>query len=280
MSRFDLGIVGAGVMGTGIAQSAVEAGLDVLLVDERQEALVAAQTNVQRGLRLARMLGHSPATASGKLELGLDLDAVAAAAFVIESVRERIDVKERVFSALDRLCPAEICLASNTSAIPIARMAACTRRPARVLGIHFMNPAPRKDTVELVRAPATGEEAMATARALLARLGKHFVEVADGPGFVSNRVLMLAVNEAIAAAAEGKAPPAEIDRLFTACLGHKMGPLATADLIGLDVILDTLNVLVALVGPKYQPHPLLAEKVARGELGLKSGQGFFTHPSP
>lgn len=280
MSGYDLGIVGAGVMGTGIAQAAVQAGLGVVLVDERPEALAAAPAAVQRGLRLARMLGQVPGAAPGRFELGAGLPAMAAASFVIECVRERLDVKSGVFAALDRICPPAVPLASNTSAIPIARLAAATARPARVLGIHFMNPVALKPTVELVRGPATGDDAMAAARALLHRLGKAAVEVTDGPGFVGNRVLMLAVNEAVALVAEGKAAPAEIDRVFTACLGHALGPLATADLIGLDVVLDTLYVLADLAGARYQPHPLLVEKVARGELGDKRGQGFFPHPSP
>jgi 3-hydroxyacyl-CoA dehydrogenase len=278
---FDLGIVGAGVMGSGIAQCAVQAGLDVLLVDLREEALTTARAEISRGLRLAKMLGAGASAARpGQVQTATAVKTLGAARFVVESVRERIDVKERLFAELDRVCPAGVCFASNTSAIPIARLAACTQRPSRVLGIHFMNPVLLRPTVELVRAPATEAAAMAAAGALLQRLGKEYVEVGDGAGFVGNRVLMLAINEAIAVAAEGRAAPPAIDRVFTACLGHRLGPLATADLIGLDVILDTLGVLAELAGARYQPHPLLLDKVARGELGQKSGQGFFGYAKP
>ena len=278
---FDLGIVGAGVMGSGIAQCAMQAGLDVLLVDLREEALTAARAEISRGLRLAKMLGAGASAARpGQIQIATAIKTLGSARFVVESVRERLDVKQRLFAELDRVCPAGVCLASNTSAIPIARLAACTQRPSRVLGIHFMNPVLLRPTVELVRAPATDDATMAAAGALLQRLGKEYVEVGDGAGFVGNRVLMLAINEAIAIAAEGRAVPAEVDRVFTACLGHKLGPLATADLIGLDVILDTLGVLSELVGARYQPHPLLVDKVTRGELGQKSGQGFFVYAKP
>jgi 3-hydroxybutyryl-CoA dehydrogenase len=278
---FDLGVVGAGVMGSGIAQCAAQAGLAVLLIDHRGEALAAARAGLRRGQRLARMLGAQPsAAAPGSVEFSTDLHAIATVGFVVESVCERMEVKEGLFRQMDRLCPSEVCLASNTSAIPIATLAGFTQRPARVLGIHFMNPVALTTTVELVRGPASSDDTMSVARTLLQRLGKKHVEVRDGAGFVSNRVLMLAVNEAIAAAAEDKAAPADIDRVFTDCLGHKMGPLATADLVGLDVILDTLRVLAELAGPRYNPHPLLVAKVAAGQLGSKSGQGFFTHAKP
>lgn len=188
--------------------------------------------------------------------------------------------KEKLFRELDAACRPNVCFASNTSAIPIGRLAAATRRAPWILGIHFMNPVPLRPTVELIRAPETSDAAMDAARDLLKRVGKKSVEVLDGPGFVGNRVLMLAVNEAIALVAEGRAPPANINRVFTGCMGHKMGPLATADLIGLDVIRDTLVVLTEHVGPKYHPHPLLEEMVRGGKLGRKTGAGFFSYPTP
>jgi 3-hydroxybutyryl-CoA dehydrogenase len=278
---FDLGVVGAGVMGSGIAQCAAQAGLTVVLIDHREEALAAAAAGLRRGLRLARMLGTEPAApAPGVVQFSTDLHAIAAVRLVVESVSERTAVKEPIFRQLERLCSSEVCFASNTSAIPIAALAAFTQRPTRVLGIHFMNPVALTNTVELVRGPATSDETMSVARTLLQRLGKKYVEVRDGAGFVANRVLMLAINEAIATAAEAKAPPADIDRVFTDCLGHTMGPLATADLIGLDVVLDTLRVLAEFAGPRYSPQPLLVAKVAAGQLGIKSGQGFFLHAKP
>jgi 3-hydroxyacyl-CoA dehydrogenase len=278
-----LGIAGAGVMGRGIALCAVRAGLDVVLVDARGAALDDAKRRLHDELRLTRMLARgTPALpgALGQIAFTVALDEIARADFVVESIVERPTDKERLFRALDERCPAAVCFASNTSAIPIARLAAATRREPQVLGLHFMSPAPLTSTVELVRAPRTAGETVAAARDLLTRLGKQCIEVRDGPGFVSNRVLMLAINEAAALAAEGAAPPADIDRVLTACLGHAMGPLATADLIGIDVIVDTLVVLAELAGARYRPHPLLVDLVERGRLGCKTGAGFFTYPEP
>ena len=277
-------------MGTGIAQCAAERGLRVVLIDSHAPALEASKRRMIRDLRLVRMLGAlapgtspapssaAPASVLDRIKFSDSLSAVAESNFILETIPEKITAKEQLFRALDELCPPHVCFASNTSAIPIARLAAVTRRAARVAGIHFMNPAPLKMTVELVRAPATSDETLAAAKDLLKRLDKDFVEVHDGPGFVGNRVVMLAVNEAIALTAEGKAAPGEIDRLFRSCLGHKLGPLATADLIGLDVVCDTLIVLCELIGNHYRPHPLLVEMVGRGQLGCKSGQGFFSYP--
>jgi 3-hydroxybutyryl-CoA dehydrogenase len=284
MNSYILGVVGAGVMGTGIAQRAARAGLSVVLVDRGPEPLERARRRMVDDLRLERMLqggaGAPPAETLARITFTSTLEDIRRATFVVESIHERVVDKERLFRELDACCPPEVCFASNTSAIPIAHLAAVTRREPRVLGMHFMNPVPLKPTVELVRATRTHEDTVASAKDLLQRMGMDCVEVGDGPGFVNNRVLMLAVNEAIALVAEGVAPPANVDRIFTTCLGHKMGLLATADLIGLDVILDTLIVLEAFAGPKYRPHPYLADMVRRGLLGRKSGEGFFPYPNP
>jgi 3-hydroxyacyl-CoA dehydrogenase len=281
MSSADvIGVVGAGVMGAGIAQCAVRSGLGVVLQDPRPDALDRASARVRQGLRLQRMLsgGQVPPNAMERLTLTTSVEDLRRAAFVVETVVEDISVKEEVFRQLDVVCPPEVCFASNTSAIPIAHLAGVTRRESQVLGLHFMNPAPMKPTVELIRAERTAEATVATARGWLARMGKDAVEVKDGVGFVGNRVLMAAIHEAISLAAEGAAAPAEIDRVFTACLGHKMGPLGTADLIGLDNVLDTLKVLARLAGARYAPPPLLQEMVARGDFGVKTECGFFNYP--
>ncbi|WP_164018760.1 3-hydroxyacyl-CoA dehydrogenase family protein [Pyxidicoccus trucidator] len=283
MSNYVLGVVGAGVMGTGIAQSAARAGLPVVLVDTGPQVLERSRRRMLDDLRLERMLhggtGAPPAETLARITFTPKLDDIQRATFVVESIIERVADKERLFRELDACCPPEVCFASNTSAIPISRLAAATRREPRVLGMHFMNPVPLKPTVEMVRAARTHEDTLAAARDLLRRLGMDSVEVGDGPGFVNNRVLMLSINEAVALVAEGVAPPANVDRVFTACLGHKMGPLATADLIGLDNVLDTLLVLEEFAGPKYHPHPHLADMVGRGLHGRKSGEGFFTYPN-
>lgn len=276
-----LGIAGAGVMGRGIAQCAAEAGLEVILVDVSPAVVERARQLLRDDLRLARMLNPSKLSVQAtlaRISPHASLHELARADFVIESISEHPAQKERVFRELDERCRPEVCLASNTSAIPIARLAAATRRAPQVLGLHVMNPATRL-TVELVRAPETSDATIATARALLAALGKDCVEVRDGPGFVINRVLMSMINEAAALLAEGTAPAAEIDRAFTACLGHETGPLATADLIGLDVIVDTLEVLAGYLGARYVPHPTLVTMVSAGHLGRKSGSGFFPYPA-
>jgi 3-hydroxybutyryl-CoA dehydrogenase len=279
-----LGVAGAGVMGSGVAQSAAQAGLEVILVDVDPEALDRSRLRIKHGLRLARMLndGGGPPVAEtlARVTFTTELAELGRAGFIIENIRERIADKEALFRQLDELCPAEVCFATNTSAIPVARLAAATRRAPRVLGIHFMNPVPQKPVVELIRGPETCAASLAVARALLARMGKEAVEVGDGPGFVGNRVLMLAVNEAVALVAEGVAPAGHIDLIFTRCLGHKMGPLATADLIGLDIVRDTLDVLAELAGARYAPHPHLVAMVGRGLLGQKTGEGFFPYPTP
>jgi len=220
-----------------------------------------SRLRMTRALRLARMLndGGGPPIAQtlARVTFTTSLAELGRAEFVIENIRERVADKQALFAQLDALCPAEVCFATNTSAIPVARLAAATRRAPRVLGIHFMNPVPQKPVVELIRGPETCAASLAIARGLLARMGKEAVEVGDGPGFAGN-----------------------IDLIVTRCLGHKMGPLATADLIGLDTVRDTLDVLAELAGAKYAPHPHLVAMVERGLLGQKTGEGFFPYPSP
>ncbi|MGB8261283.1 MAG: 3-hydroxyacyl-CoA dehydrogenase NAD-binding domain-containing protein, partial [Terracidiphilus sp.] len=205
-------------------------------------------------------------------------EALAAAGLVIEAVSERFDVKAELFSALDRILPAGVILATNTSSISITRLAGKTRRPAQVIGMHFFNPVPVMALVEVVRGMATSDETFAQVQALAVKLGKTPVAVNDAPGFVSNRVLMPLINEAAYTVMEGVASPEAVDQIFKLGMAHPMGPLTLADFIGLDVCVDILRVLQEGFGdPKYHPCPLLVRMVHAGWLGRKSGRGFFTY---
>lgn len=277
-----IGVVGAGVMGTGVAQCFAAAGHDVVVADRDPEALTRGPDRVRAGLRLAALLGGArpPAGVPDRIRWTGRLAGLGGSEFVVECAAERLPLKESLFAELDRLCPAGTVLASCTSAVPIARLAAATARADRVIGTHFMNPAPLKDAVEVVRAAATADETLATTTNLLTAIGKRPIVVADGPGFVANRVLMATINEAIATVADGTADASTVDQVFENCFGHPMGPLRTADLIGLDVILDTLVVLLDCTGnPVYRPCPLLTELVTAGQLGRKTGRGLHTYPA-
>jgi 3-hydroxybutyryl-CoA dehydrogenase len=278
-----VGVVGAGVMGTGLAQSLAQAGYRVVLVDVDEQILVQARHTLRSNLRLARMLsGGKPA---GTVEETLALISMSTshaglseADFVIENVTERWEVKRPVYEQLDAVCLPSCVFAANTSAISITRIGSVTRRPAQVLGMHFMNPVPMKKMVEVIRGYHTSDATIDTARALLAGMNKECVIVNDSPGFVSNRVLMLTINEAIFLVQDNVAPAADVDRLFRDCFGHKMGPLETADLIGLDTILMSLEVLQeSFADPKFRPSPLLKRMVDAGLWGRKSGRGFYEH---
>ncbi|MGM1061553.1 3-hydroxyacyl-CoA dehydrogenase family protein [Saccharothrix sp. Mg75] len=275
-----VGVVGAGVMGTGVAQCFAAAGHEVVVVDPDPAALATGPDRVRDGLRLQVLFGPAPADPAGvpgRVGWTADLDALAGSGFVVECGPERIAVKEELFAALDRLCGPDTVLASCTSAIPVDVLAAVTTRPDRVLATHFMNPAPLKEAVEVVRGPRTSDATMARTAEVLSSLGKKAIVVADAPGFVTNRVLMLAINEAVKVVAEGTAPAATVDEVFVSCFAHQTGPLRTADLIGLDTVRDTLLVLRELLDdPFYTPCPLLTDMVESGRLGKKSGRGFHT----
>ncbi|MEV0438868.1 3-hydroxyacyl-CoA dehydrogenase family protein [Streptomyces spectabilis] len=280
-----IGVVGAGTMGVGIAQCLVEAGHRVVAVDPEDAARATAPGRLRDGIRLARMVRKTPAgvpmdRALAAVTWTARLADLAEAWFVLDCAPERIPLKEKLFRELDEVCPSGAVLATGTSAIPVERLAARTARPERVLGLHFMNPAPMKEAVEVVRGPRTSDETLDTALALLAGIGKKGIVVHDGPGFVSNRVLMLTVNEAATVVQQGTADPATVDRIFQECFGHAMGPLATGDLIGLDTIVDTLYVLLECTGDqRFQPCEGLRALVADGHLGRKSGRGFHRYPA-
>lgn len=276
-----VGVVGAGVMGAGVAQCLAQAGYEVVVVEPDRDAAERARRGLAEAVRLAVLLGRgdrrTASTVGRRVRWVERLEELNEAEFVIECVTERIELKERVFGELDRHCPVDAVLASCTSAIPIARLATATRRADRVLGLHFMNPAPLTSTVEVVRGEQTSPETLARAEDLLTRLGKEAIVVGDRAGFVVNRVLMLCIAEAAATLDTG-ADPATVDALFERCLGHRMGPLRTADLIGLDNVADTLEVLRRETGePHYRVPATLATLVDAGHFGRKTGRGFHDY---
>ncbi len=280
-----VGVIGAGVMGIGVTQNLVQTRHRVILVDVSDSVLEKAKAEIQNNLRFARMfdksLGQeSPNEALARITLTTNYDLLKEVDFVVENVTEKWQVKEPTYAHLDAVCPERCVFAANTSCISITRIGSATKRPDRVIGMHFMNPVPLKPTVEVIRGYHTSEETIEMAKAFLAGMGKDCIVVNDSPGFVSNRVLMLTVNEAIYLVQDQVAVPQDIDQIFKKCFGHKMGPLETADLIGLDTILDSIEVLYeSFNDSKYRPCPLLKKMVAAGLYGRKSGQGFYTYPS-
>jgi 3-hydroxybutyryl-CoA dehydrogenase len=280
-----VGVIGAGVMGIGVAQNLAQVGLKVVLIDTTQAVLNKAQTELKNNLRFAHMLSKTtvpidPAQALDRIQLTTSYSALDCVDFVIENVTEKWPIKQDVYPLMEQHAPQDCVFAANTSAIPITQIAALTKRANQVIGIHFMNPVPMKKTVELIKGFHTSSQTIAVTSELLSLIGKDFVLVNDSPGFVSNRVLMLTINEAIHLVQENVSCVKDIDRVFTECFGHKMGPLATADLIGLDTILYSIEVLYeSFADSKYRPSTLLKKMVAAGLHGRKSGQGFYNYPS-
>jgi 3-hydroxybutyryl-CoA dehydrogenase len=278
-----IGVVGAGVMGLGIAQCFASAGHEVLITDPAAEALASVPGRVRSGQRLQALIGRRSAPGVRdnilpRIHRVGQLGELTDAEFVIECAPERRPVKEQVFRDLDRACRPGAVLASCTSAIPIGILGAVTARPDRVIGTHFMNPAPLNNTVEVIRSAATSDDTLRRSLDLLATIGKKAVIVGDAPGFVSNRVLMIMINQAIAVVHEGTADADAVDGIFEGCADHKMGPLRTADLIGLDVVLDSLLVLRDCTGSQlFEPCPLLIDLVRNGCLGRKSGRGLHEY---
>jgi len=277
-----VGVVGAGTMGNGIAQVFAQAGFTVRLVDVAQPLLDRARGSIEKSLNKFVEKGKLTAgdrdAALGRLTTTTTLDTLATADYVVEAILEHAEAKRALFTSLDAIVSEHALLASNTSSISITTLGAATKRPDKVLGMHFMNPVPLMALVELIRGQATSTESMTIASALCGALGKTAVEAADYPGFIANRVLMPMINEAIYALMEGVGTPEAIDTVMKLGMNHPMGPLTLADFIGLDVCLAIMNVLHDGLGdPKYRPCPLLRRMVAAGHLGRKSGQGFYTY---
>lgn len=281
MKNKRIGVIGAGVMGEGVAQNLAQTGHEVVLVDLSEGILDKARSNIERNIAFGSFFKKDKdgaGNAAEKITFTADYNALKDVSFVVENTTEKWAVKQEVYSVLDAICPAGCIFAANTSAISITKIASVTGRADKVLGMHFMNPVPMKPMVEVIRGFHTSEETLAAGREFLASMNKECVIVNDAPGFVTNRVMMLTVNEAVYLVQEGTASAEDIDKLFKSCFGHKMGPLETADLIGLDTILYSIEVLYeSYSDSKYRPCPLLKKMVDAGLYGRKSGKGFYTY---
>ena len=276
-------ILGAGTMGNGIAHVCARSGFNVLLYDVDQSALYRGldtiRTNVAREVAKEKLTQQQADEARSRITLTTHLKDLAPSTFVIEAATEKFAIKAEIFRDLDRVLPADAILATNTSSISITRIAAVTKRPEQVIGMHFFNPVPVMKLVEVIRGLATSQATFDTVHAVSVQLGKTPVEVNDAAGFISNRVLMPLINEAIYSVMEGVATPEAVDQVFVLGMAHPMGPLTLADFIGLDVCADIMRVLAEGLGsPKYNPCPLLVGMVDAGWLGRKSGRGFYTYP--
>jgi 3-hydroxybutyryl-CoA dehydrogenase len=278
-----VGVIGAGVMGIGVAQNLAQTGHQVVLVDISNQILEQAKTNIYQNVRFGRLFGQggpktTPQEVLARIDFTTDYERLHDVQFVVENAVEKWEIKKDIYPKLDAICPPETVFAANTSAISITRIGSTTKRPDRVVGIHFMNPVPMKPMVELIRGFHSSEQSLEIAKQFLAGMGKKCVVVNDMPGFVSNRVLMLTINEAVFLVQDQVATAEEVDEVFRGCFGHPMGPLETADLIGLDTILYSVEVLYESYNDsKYRPCPLLKKMVDAGLHGRKSGRGFYTY---
>jgi 3-hydroxybutyryl-CoA dehydrogenase len=270
-------------MGSGVAQNLAQSNYKVMLIDISDEILNKTKQEIINNLRFQGMFGkkekvNDPQAVLDQITFSTDMNLLEHMDFIIENVIEKWDIKKDVYSKIDNICHKDCIFAANTSAIPITRIASATKRPKNVIGIHFMNPVPVKTMAEVIRGYHTSEETIEKTKNLLSTMGKECVVVNDSPGFVSNRVLMLTINEAIYLIHENVAPAEDVDQIFKSCFEHKMGPLETADLIGLDTILYSLDVLYENFNDsKYRPCPLLKKMVDAGLHGRKNGQGFYNY---
>jgi 3-hydroxybutyryl-CoA dehydrogenase len=277
-----VGLVGAGTMGRGIAQVFAQKGIQTILWDvvpsQLDKAMKTIENSLSRELSAARIDAEAFASALNRIRKAVEFESLAEADLVIEAVSENFEAKKKVLESLDKCCPQNVVLASNTSSISITLLASLTGRPDRVVGIHFMNPVPMMRLVEIIRGARTSKETIEIAKAVVGQLDKVSVEVNDSPGFVSNRVLLPMINEAIFCVYESVASVEAVDEVMKLGMNHPMGPLKLADLIGLDVCLDIMETLHReFHDSKYRPCPLLTRKVAAGQLGRKSGEGFYLY---
>ena len=277
-----IAVVGAGTMGNGISQALAVAGIDVVMTDIAQaqldRAVATVSGSLDRLVKKDKMSAEQKAAALARIRTSTDVAAIKDCGLVIEAATENLPLKLKIFAQLDELAPAGAVIASNTSSISITRLAAATKRPDKVIGMHFFNPVPVMALVELIRGLQTSEETYAAVDALTKQIGKSPVQVRNSPGFVVNRMLCPMINEAIFALAEGLATAEQIDQAMKLGANHPIGPLALCDLVGLDVELAVMQVLFeGFKDPKYRPAPLLVEMVEAGYLGRKTGRGFFTY---
>src|ERR1051326_307956 len=275
-------VIGGGTMGNGIAHTAAASGFPVTLVDVAdallERAMSTISANLQRGVDKGKMTADEKQAVLSRITTTTSLESIKDADLVVEAIIENVDAKTQLFTRLDAITKPDCILASNTSSISITKIAAATKRPDKVIGMHFMNPVPVMTLVEVIRGIAPSDETYAKTEDLAKRMGKTPIEVNDYPGFISNRVLMPMINEAIFALYEGVAKPEAIDGVMKLGMNHPMGPLTLADFIGLDVCLAILRVLEEGFGdPKYRPCPLLVKMVDAGWLGRKSGRGFYDY---
>jgi len=279
-----IGVIGAGNIGTGVVTDLVLHGLNAVVVDISDAALCRAVTEVLKNIRFAPMFSKTLPSVSRedalrRMTFSCDLKSLTGCEMIIENVPERWEIKRPLYEQLDALMPPGVCFGANTSCLSISRIAAVTRRPEQVIGLHVMNPVHLKPTVEVIRSSHTSDDTVAQLQALFAQLHKQAIIVNDSPGFVSNRISHIFMNEAAFVLQDQVSTAEKIDQIFKQCFGHKMGPLETADLIGLDTVANSLDVLYdSFQDPKYRCCPLLRELVNAGHLGRKTGRGFHTYP--
>jgi len=275
--------IGAGTMGVSVTTDLLLHGLDAVLVDVSPQRLDQARKGIEENLRFAPMLLSSaprlrPADVDRRVQFALSTEAVAECDFIVENATESWKVKETVYRELDAICPAEVCFGMNTSCTSITKAGSLLADPARIVGVHFMNPVYLKPTVEVIRGFHTSDHTIGQLNILLGQLGKDSVVINDYPGFVSNRISHLFMNEAMYVVQDNVADPSQVDAIFKKCYGHTMGPLETADLIGLDTVMHSIDVLYeSYQDPKFRCCPLLRKMVHAGQLGRKSGKGFYQY---